>query len=499
VLAERRRGAVARVLGRPDLIALSLPVRHDQAVSRTVRARTTVLWLVIFGVSASTLGLHAFASSDYGGDEPHYLLTAKSVIDDGDFDVRNQRSRREWEEFYPYPLDRHGELTKGHAHEPHGAGFPVMIAPAFAIGGAKGVELFLAAIAALGAVLAYLLALRVVPDPWALGATLAVALSPPLVAYGSAVYPELPAATALAGGALLALRLGERVTRADAFGCFALLGALPWLGTKFVPAGVVVGFFAVRALLRARRRTLALGSAELALFSIVFYVSMNEALYDGPTPYSADLPGESAPDAAFPGGYLERAYRLVALLIDREFGLLRWAPVFALAGAGVWMLVRTRRERLARVVPDHARSEAAALVCALALGAQLLVAAFLAPTMFGFWFPPRHLVAGLLVAVPLVAWGLRRAPRLGTALALVGVAASGWLYADVRWGGGGLAAGRPDAPWGPLEAALPMFERGNTVAFVVAGVVGAALAGLCLFAWRHSRQIAGETRTRYSG
>ena len=461
--------------------------------------RLAGIWLVLFAVYASTLGLDAFGSSDYGGDEPHYLLTAKSLIDDGDFDVRNQRAAREWEEFYPQYLDRHGKLIDGRAHEPHGAGFPTLIAPAFALGGAKAVELFLAAIAALGGVLAYLLALRVVPDPWAIGATLAVALSPPFVAYGSAVYPELAAATALAGAALLALRLQERITRPDAAWCFVLLGALPWLGTKFVPAGVVVGVVAGRALWRARQRTLALLTSEIALFSVIFYVTLNEALYDGPTPYSADVEGETATDASFPGGYLDRVYRLVALMIDREYGLLRWAPVFVLAGAGVWMLVRTQRERITRVLPQHARAESAARLCALALGAQLLVAALLAPTMFGFWFPPRHLLAGLLLAVPLVGWGLRRAPRIGGALALLGVGTSVWLYADVRWGGGGLAAGRPDAPWGPLEDAFPLFDDGNTGAYVVAGVLAAALAALCLFAWRHSRQSAGATRAKYSG
>ena len=94
-------------------------------------------------------------------------------------------------------------------------GFPLLIAPAYAIGGATGVELFLAAIAALAVALAYRLALRVAPDPWALGAAVAVGLSPPLVAYGSAVYPELAAGAALAGAALLALRL-ERARRSRA-------------------------------------------------------------------------------------------------------------------------------------------------------------------------------------------------------------------------------------------------------------------------------------------
>ena len=184
---------------------------------------------------------------------------------------------------------------------------------------------------------AYRLALRVAPDPWAIGAALAVGLSPPFVAYGTAVYPELTAAAALAGAALLAARLEESISRRSAFGCFALLGLVPWLGTKFVPAGIVIGAFALRSLLRARRGTLALGSVELALFSVALFVAINEALYGGPTPYAADDEGQTATDAGFPGGYLQRSYRLVALFVDRDYGLLRWAPVFALwhwAGCG---------------------------------------------------------------------------------------------------------------------------------------------------------------------
>ena len=464
-----------------------------------MRLRLAGIWLVLFAVYASTLGLDSFASSDYGGDEPHYLLTAKSLVDDGDFDVRNQRAEREWEDFYPFFLDRHGKLTDGRVHEPHGAGFPAVIAPVYALGGAKAVELFIAAIAALGGVLAYLLALRVVPDPWAIGATLAVMLSPPLLAYGSAVYPELPAATALAGAALLALRLQERISRNEAAACFLLLGTLPWLGTKFVPAGVVIGYVAVRAIWRARHRTLALLSAELALFSIVFYVTLNEALYDGPTPYSADVEGETATDASFPGGYLERAYRLVALMIDREFGLLRWAPVFVLAGVGVWMLVRTRHEGLARALPQHARAESAALLCSVALGG--------AAARRGL--PRPHDVRLLVPAAPPARRAAARRSRWSRGgcggsrararcSACSGVAASVWLYVDVRWGDGGLAAGRPDAPWGPLEAVFPLFDD-STVPYVVAGAIGAGLVALCFLAWRNSRQSAGATRAKYSG
>src|SRR5215207_11549093 len=197
--------------------------------------RTLALWLLLFAAYAATLGLNAFGSSD-----------------DGDVDVLDEYAARSYADFYPYELRRHGRTTEGRLNEPHGVGFPLLIAPAYAIGGATGVELFLAAIAALAVALAYRLALRVAPDPWALGAALAAGLSPPFLAYGTAVYPELAAGAALAGAALLALRLRTRVARPDAFACFALLGALPWLGTKFVPAGLVIGAVAVRALWRAR-------------------------------------------------------------------------------------------------------------------------------------------------------------------------------------------------------------------------------------------------------
>src|SRR5688572_15897792 len=96
--------------------------------------RTLALWLLLFGVYAATLGLDAFADSDYGGDEPHYLLAAESLRDDGDVDVRDEYRARAYADFYPYDLDRHGKETEGRLHEPHGVGLPLLILPAYLVG-----------------------------------------------------------------------------------------------------------------------------------------------------------------------------------------------------------------------------------------------------------------------------------------------------------------------------------------------------------------------------
>jgi hypothetical protein len=443
-----------------------------------VKRRAAAVWILLFAVYASTLGMHAFGRSDYGGDEPHYLLTTESIVEDGNADLRDDYADRTYSEFYPYELFPHGSLTKGRANEPQGVGFPLLIAPAYALAGPKGVEVFLAAIAALAVVLGYALAARVVPDPWALGAALAIGLSPPLLAYSTAVDPELPAAAALCGATLLALRIRESPQRRVGWSAFGLLAILPWLSTKYLVPGLVVAIYGYRVMRSARRPVLAITCVEIVGFSVALFVGVNEGLYGGPTPYSADSPGVTATGAEFPLGYLDRAYRLVALFIDRDYGLLRWAPVFALGLYGAWLLIRESRSGLARAIPGLRAEQEAGMLCAGVAGAQLFVAAFLSPTMFGFWFPGRPLVAALPVATPLVAAGIRRLPRVGGLLSAIGIAASVWIYVAIRSGDAGWISGLPDAPFGPLTSVLPLFTRGSTYPFVLAGAIGLALVAL---------------------
>src|SRR3954452_542480 len=218
-----------------------------------MRRRSAALWLVLFAVYAGTIGMRASGDSQYAGAEPHYLLAAKSLVEDGDIDLTDDYRARGYRDFHPGTLQPQGLLTRGRLDEPHGVGFPAVIAPAFAIAGPKGVEVFLAAVAALAVVFASRLALRVVPDPWALGATFAVGLSPPLLAYSTAVYPEIAAAAALGRAALLALDVAEKPSRPKAYACFGLIAILPWLEPLFLLPGAVVAWFAFRAIRRARR------------------------------------------------------------------------------------------------------------------------------------------------------------------------------------------------------------------------------------------------------
>jgi hypothetical protein len=456
-----------------------------------VNRRALLVWLVFFGVYAATVGMRAFNHSPYAGDEPRYLLTARSLAHNGDVNVFDDYRSNAYRAFYMHKLSSAGAPDRTHRtlYEPGGFGFPLLITPAYLVGGAKAVEFFLAALAALAVALAYLLALRVVPDPWALGATLAVGVSAPLLAFSTAVYPELAAGALLAGATLLGMAAADQPTRPRVFGCFALLALLPWMSVRLAAAGVPVAIYVIARLRRQRRGLLAVFGAEIAGFSAALFVGVNEGFYGGITPYSGLPAGVNATGAHSFDDYADRAARLAGLFLDRDVGLLRWAPVLLLAFVGVWLLWRGHRERLVHAVPGYRTMSAAAGMCAAALGVQLVVAAFVAPAVRGPWFPGRQMVAVLPLAIPLVAWGLRHMPRLGSVLAAVTVAASAWLFVDVRFGSGGLVAGRPDAPWGPLVKAFPKFD-GSAYPTTVAVVAGVLILLLFLYDARQWRRLA---------
>ena len=129
-------------------------------------------------------------------------------------------------------------------------------------------------------------------------------------------------------------------------------------------------------------------------------------------------------------------------------GLLLWAPVCALALVSVWLLVRSRRERLARVLGEQADVEVTAGFLLAVCGAAVLASAFLAPTIAGPWFGGRQLVVVLPLLGALASWGLRRFPRTGSALAALTLAATVWVLVAARADdSAGVAPPRGPLPW----------------------------------------------------
>lgn len=453
--------------------------------------RALLLWLLLFAVYAATVGLDASPGERWSPREGHVLLTAESIVSDGDLDLRDQYREGAWTAYGGPPLRPTAGTVEGRLLEPQGIGFPLLIAPAYALGGTTLVQLWLAALTALGFVCAAALGRRLVPEPWATTAALIAGLSPPMVAAATRVSPEAVGGAVLAAAALGALRVRERPERLQAVGAAGPIAMLPWLATSLVPAAATCAVALARWLSRRRQRFAAFIAVEVVLFSGILFITLTDRLFGGLTPYAPSLAADGALGANSAGDALERWPRLVGWWLDRDDGMLRWAPFAALGFLALWLLWRSRRDRLAVIVGDQVDVEVAAGFLAALCAVQLVVATFLAPDLHGAWAPSRLLVPIVPVGAALAAWGLRHAPRAGAALAAVTLAGSVWLIVGARFGDGTLQPPRGAVPWGGVQDVLPRF--GSTIGTgeaIVLAIVAVALAALVLRerrAWQETR------------
>jgi hypothetical protein len=422
------------------------------------------------------------------------LLTVESIVSDGDADLRDQYAEAAWTRYDGPPLTPTARPVGGRLVEPQGIGFPLLIAPAYALGGTTLVQLWLAALTALGFVLAVAIARRVVPEPWATWTAVVAGLSPPVVAAATRISPEPAAGTFLAAAVLAALLVREQPRPRYTLSCAAAIAVLPWLAVSLVPVAAGCAAALARWLRRRRRGFAAFTAMEVVLFSGVLYVTLTDRLFGGLTPYAASLAPGGAIGADTLGEVLERWPRLVGWWLDRDAGMLRWAPFAALGFLGAWLLWRSRRDRLTLAIPDQVHVEVVAGFLAALCATQLLVVSFLAPELHGAWAPARLLLAVVPVGAALAGWGLRHVPRAGAALAAVTLGATAWMLIGLRLGDGGLQPVSGPVPWGGLERILPLFgepvQRGEAILLALVGVALAALAAREWRLWHAARDAA---------
>ncbi len=331
------------------------------------------------------------------GDEPHYLMVADSLLRDGDVSLERDYEEGRYQAFYGRPLrphyrvrGRHGEIFSLHA-----VGLSLLVLPAYALGGYPAASFFMAF---LGALLIFelrgLLIRAGESEGAAEGVAWLAALSPPLIHYAGLIFTEVPAALLVT----VALRRGwdaGRLRLREGLLVGGALAALPWLNVRYAPLSAILLFYVLAGRPRVRAVVATVLPGLLSAIGIAAYYHALYGFFDPRRVYGRH------PEMSL--GTLPEG--LPGLFLDQEFGLLVYAPVFALAVPGLLALVR-RRPRLG--------------LCALALvGVVVGVAASWHMWRGGFNPPARFLVPivpALLLGV--AAW-LRRGLGAGGAL-LVG-------------------------------------------------------------------------------
>ncbi|HET6954310.1 MAG TPA: hypothetical protein VFI47_28355 [Acidimicrobiales bacterium] len=447
------------------------PVRVAVAVGVVVAA-----WAVLALPARATWGARTTA------DEPQYLLSALSLGEDGDLTIGDELAARRYAPFHEVLLPPQTQvLPDGREVSPHDPLLPALLAAPMGLGGwaaAKGT------LAVLGGVLSALLVWTAhrrfaVPLGVAAVTVLAFGVTPPLTAYATQVYPELPAAVAVT---VAIATLAGRRRPADLAGFAGATVALPWLGVKYVPvAGALVAVAVWLLVGERRRRAAAALVAGLAVAGLAYLV-VHRIVYGGWTVYAA---GDH-----FSGGELTvmgdrpdrlgRSRRLTGLLLDRGFGLAAWMPGYLLAVPALAVVVRRRPPGWSLLLAP--------------LAAGWATATWVALTMHGWWWPGRQVVVAAPCLVLAVAWwaGRARAVRpLVAAAGAWGAAMWVWLVVEVLRRQRTLVVdfeGTRDPLYRAWHASLPDYRTPHLRDWVAQAVWLAVLGGAVLVALRWPRR-----------
>ncbi len=288
------------------------------------------------------------------GDEPHYLMTAASLVHDGDFNEANNYRARQYREFGIPNLFRHDAREtpdRAYLGPEHGIGFPLLVAIPYRLLGAMRVRYALAAVGVGAAlVLAACLEAQFGTAIGTLAGRMLITL-PTWQNYSAHVYPEVP------GGALalicLTIALRSRPGRLLAVICALCLAYLPFLYIRFLGLTVFLAWISFRnPVMRRNAWFLAplclLVAAELALTWQVYRDAPVSA-----TPAAATQSGVSgSPETVTvgyrlppilngtilsPSGSWERFWRL---FFDRTHGIAPEQPLTLLSFWSIPFLLR---------------------------------------------------------------------------------------------------------------------------------------------------------------
>jgi len=315
---------------------------------RETKKRKIIFWFAFIFYILTT----SFVTLIYPptGDEPHYLITARSIASDLDVDLgNNYADEAQHARFFPGVLDYAGTLhtvrsKHGTAlYTTHDMGLPFLITPFVKIGGRYAVQFFINFTAALLCLALYIMLARLgITARLSAAAAMTAAICMPIMAGSSLVLTEVPAAFIVSYSIYI---LAGTEKRGLSLLFFSLISFLPWLHLKLIIFPVV--FYVYYYYLAFKNKNFSL-RAELinnipVLLSAVLYVWFYYAVYGIIAPFGVKELHENIfmadPSKQMNTFMLDPLHVIIsglAVIFDRDYGLITYCPLYVLS---IWGLM----------------------------------------------------------------------------------------------------------------------------------------------------------------
>jgi hypothetical protein len=330
----------------------------------SLRKKLVLLFFVALLVFNAGTALMIQSGSTVAGDEPHYLLIAQSLLQDRDFDLANNYTRRDYARYMIWDGKLQPHVVRGakpgSSYSFHSPGIAVLLLPFYALGTLfKGkamvfiIRLGMSLFGALFSLQVYLYA----RSEWqkenlALWLWFLTGFTSPVFFYSIHIYPEMVVAL-LSLTVFRLFRFSPSLSWPKLFLSSLLLSSFIWFHalkyiTLFAPLFVYCLWIAIKKFKLGWRLVLFISVPAVVFF---LYLNFQHALYGSYSlftvsvaqPMTEEGPLQFVRNLLFNIPFRYRWETLTGYFFDQRDGLLFYAPLYFFALLGAWEMLKRRR------------------------------------------------------------------------------------------------------------------------------------------------------------
>jgi len=298
-----------------------------------LESKPVVIWLFSFFLLSLASIVMFLQGINLSGDEPHFIMISQSIVEDGDFDLKNNFMNKTYYKYLPIDIRFHGGVYKGKYLSFHMPGVSFLLIPFYALFNVIGelipaslyfrlVASIINAFFAFG--LFYILKITF-PKKNFTGIWLLLLILFPVLFHSVHIFPELPAATLMMGAYIFAFSAKKNYFWAGFF-----LSLTLWFHVKYYPAIGIMALIILIRLLKEDGKIKNLISFFISPLINVFLLVI----------FSHHLYGTYSPTGIFPRQdffappLLLRIKVFFAYFLDQRDGLLFYNPLLFLSFLG---------------------------------------------------------------------------------------------------------------------------------------------------------------------
>jgi hypothetical protein len=304
-----------------------------------LKAKPVTVWFTAFVLFALAAVVIYMQGIHLSGDEPHYIMITQSLVEDGDFDLKNNFEEKTYYKYLPIDLRFHGGDYNGKYRSFHLPGVSFLLIPFYWLFSVLGMgklmppalyfRLAAAVINAFFALGLFLVLKRKFPDRDITRFWLLFLIIFPLIFHSIHLYPELPAAALLIFTYFFIFFDKKKYLLAG-----LLLSFIPWFHVKYIPPLLVLVVAILYHLFKPFKpfkpfeKEKIKGLLLFVIFPVISFILL--------VIYSKVLYGSYSPTDIFPKEsywgvpWLLRLKVFLAYFLDQRDGLLFYGPVFFL-------------------------------------------------------------------------------------------------------------------------------------------------------------------------